>query len=148
MKDKRLQFAKVHVNWTIGDWKKVLWSDESPFQILSMPNRQNDRIWARNSNNIEPIVQMKFPAEIQVWGMMSHRALSELHIILPKQTINGAYYRDNILANRVYSGEINACWYVWFPIHAGLCPCSHCELDTEMVCRTLSSVLEEGWVAG
>ena len=109
MKDKRLQFAKVHVNWTIGDWKKVLWSDESPFQILSMPNRQNDRIWARNSNNIEPIVQMKFPAEIQVWGMMSHRALSELHIIPPKQTINGAYYRDNILANRVYSGEINAC---------------------------------------
>ncbi|KAI6651090.1 hypothetical protein LOD99_5667 [Oopsacas minuta] len=29
---------------------------------------------------------------------MSHRALSGLHIIPPKQTINGAYYRDNILA--------------------------------------------------
>ena len=63
-----------------------------------MPNRQNDRIWARNSNNIKPIGQMKFPAKIQVWDMMSHRALSELHIIPPKQTINGAYYRDNILA--------------------------------------------------
>ncbi|KAI6659838.1 hypothetical protein LOD99_10592 [Oopsacas minuta] len=41
---------------------------------------------------------MKFPTKIQVWGMMSHRALSELHIIPPEQTINGAHYRDNILA--------------------------------------------------
>ncbi|KAI6659503.1 hypothetical protein LOD99_10751 [Oopsacas minuta] len=31
-------------------------------------------------------------------GYDVHRALSELHIIPPKQTINGAYYRDNILA--------------------------------------------------
>ncbi|KAI6658891.1 hypothetical protein LOD99_10918 [Oopsacas minuta] len=29
---------------------------------------------------------------------MSHRALSELHIIPPKQMTNGAHYRDNILA--------------------------------------------------
>ena len=32
-----------------------------------------------------------------VWGMMSHRALSELHIIPQKQSVNAAYYRDNIL---------------------------------------------------
>ena len=29
--------------------------------------------------------------------MISHRALSELHIIPQKQPVNAAYYRDNIL---------------------------------------------------
>ncbi|KAI6655398.1 hypothetical protein LOD99_2233 [Oopsacas minuta] len=32
-----------------------------------------------------------------VWGMMSHRVLSELHIVPQKQTINRAYYRNEIL---------------------------------------------------
>ena len=29
--------------------------------------------------------------------MMSHQAISDLHIVSPKQTINGCYYRDCIL---------------------------------------------------
>ena len=30
--------------------------------------------------------------------MMSHRALAELHVVPPNTTINGEYYRENILA--------------------------------------------------
>ena len=33
-----------------------------------------------------------------VWGMMSFRAISKLHFIPPKQTVNTAYYIDEILA--------------------------------------------------
>ena len=32
-----------------------------------------------------------------LWGMMSHRAFSELHIIPQNQNVNPGYYRDNIL---------------------------------------------------
>ena len=32
MKKKRLEFSKKHINWSIEDWKKVLFSDESTFQ--------------------------------------------------------------------------------------------------------------------
>ena len=28
-----LQFARAHKNWTVEDWKKVLWTDESSFEI-------------------------------------------------------------------------------------------------------------------
>ncbi len=28
---QRLQFAQVHQNWTIEDWKNIAWSDESRF---------------------------------------------------------------------------------------------------------------------
>ncbi|KAI6650120.1 hypothetical protein LOD99_6202 [Oopsacas minuta] len=32
-----------------------------------------------------------------VWRMMSHRTLSELHIVAQKQTVNGTYYRSETL---------------------------------------------------
>ena len=97
MKENRLKFAVSHKEWTLEDWKRVLWSDEAPFQLFSTPNRQNDRVWAQNSNQVEPYIQVKFPGKIHVWGMMSHQAISDLHIVPPKQTINGCYYRDCIL---------------------------------------------------
>lgn len=33
--EKRLNFAKRFKNWTVQDWSKVVWSDESKFQIFS-----------------------------------------------------------------------------------------------------------------
>ena len=44
------------------------------------------------------VFSVKFPAKFQVWGMMSHHALSELHIVPQGQSINAAYYRNEILA--------------------------------------------------
>ena len=41
----------------------MLWSDEAPFQLFSIPNRQNDRVWAQNSNQVEPYIQVKFPGK-------------------------------------------------------------------------------------
>ena len=97
IKENRLLFAHNHKDWTIEDWRKVLWSDESPFELFSTPNRQNDRVWSKNGKDISPVFKVKFPAKVMVWGMMSHRALSELHIIPQKQSVDAAYYRDNIL---------------------------------------------------
>ena len=97
MMQNRLDFALKHKNWTVTDWEKVLWSDESPFQLFAPPNRQNDRVWSRSSADVQPFKCVKFPAKIQVWGMMSHQALSELHIIPQKQNVNGEYYREKIL---------------------------------------------------
>ena len=97
IKENRLIFAQNHQNWSSDDWKQVLWSDESPFELFHSPNRQNDRVWATGSKNIEPIHQVKFPGKVMVWGMMSHRALSDLHIVPQRQSVNGAYYRDEML---------------------------------------------------
>ena len=98
MKENRIKFAQKHKDWTVKEWNKVLWSDESPFELFPTPNIQNDRVWEKNSPSIEPCLKVKFPAKVHVLGMMSHQALSELHIIPQGQTINGEYYRTNILA--------------------------------------------------
>ena len=94
----RLNFAKKHQNWGVEDWKKVLWSDESPFELYATPNRHNDRVWAKTTKDVPRILSVKFPQKIHVWGLMSHQALSELHIIPQGQTVNSLYYRDEILA--------------------------------------------------
>ena len=68
MKENRLIFAQNHQNWSSDDWKQVLWSDESPFEYFHSPNRQNDRVWATGSKNIEPIQQVKIFGESYALG--------------------------------------------------------------------------------
>ena len=60
IRENRLGFALEHKDWIFEVWKKVLWSDESPFELFAKPNRQNDRILARNSDSIKPVIQVKF----------------------------------------------------------------------------------------
>ena len=144
MKERRLKFAESDKNWTVEDWKRVLWSDEAPFQLFDTPNRQNDRVWAQNSDNIEPCVQVNFLGKIHVWGKMSHRAVSDLHIVPPKQTINGYYYRNFILEKtckdaierRSENGTIllrSMLSDMSFHFHAGWCSSTHCEFDSVVV---------------
>ena len=77
----RLKFCKERQNWTVEEWKRVLFSDESPFQLFHHPNRQNERMWADNPGEVPQTASVKFPPKLMVWGMMSYQGLSQLHII-------------------------------------------------------------------
>ena len=39
-KEKRLKFAQEYGEWTIGQWKSVLWTDESKFERFGSHRRQ------------------------------------------------------------------------------------------------------------
>ena len=39
-KKRRLEFARKFQNWTIEDWNRVVWSDESKFQIFGSNYRE------------------------------------------------------------------------------------------------------------
>ena len=93
----RIKFCKKRKDWTEEDWKNVLFSDESTFELFHPPNRQNDRIWAPDAASVPTAPSVKFPAKLMVWGMMSHQALSELHVIPPKTKVDTKYYVENIL---------------------------------------------------
>jgi len=36
---KRLHWASLHQNWTIAQWKQVLWSDEKKFELFNSKRR-------------------------------------------------------------------------------------------------------------
>ena len=82
--------------WTAEEWRRVIYSDECPFELIHVPNRQNDRIWAPDRSNIQPVELVK-PPKIQVWGMISYQAVSDLHMIDPGQTVTADHYVSEIL---------------------------------------------------
>ena len=74
---KRLNFCRERLNWTVDDWKKVIWSDESPYALFAEGNSKNDVIWAKGVEDVEPIEKVKFSPKVMVWGAMtSHACLS------------------------------------------------------------------------
>ena len=65
---KRLQWAKQYQNWTIEQWKNVLWSDESPF-CLRFSGRS--RVWRLHNECYDPLVTqptVKHDKKVNVWG--------------------------------------------------------------------------------
>ncbi|EQL37278.1 hypothetical protein BDFG_01252 [Blastomyces dermatitidis ATCC 26199] len=58
MKKKRLEWCLKHKNWTLEDWKNVIWSDET--SVILLHRRGGYRIWRRADEafSIEGIEQM------------------------------------------------------------------------------------------
>ena len=80
-KRRRLEFAKARRDWTVQDWRRVLFTGESPFELYHPPNRKNDRVWTQHSADVPPTATVTQPLKIMAWGMKSYRGLSDLHIM-------------------------------------------------------------------
>jgi hypothetical protein len=49
---KRLAFARKHVNWKVADWSKVIWSDESSFEIGKKSKQV--KVWREKKDQMNP----------------------------------------------------------------------------------------------
>lgn len=93
----RLKFCQDRRNWTMADWSKVIFSDESPFELDSNPNHQNDRIWAHSPAEVPNHERNKFPGKLMVWGGMTAKGLTKLHVVPNQTSVNAEYYHGVIL---------------------------------------------------
>ncbi len=71
-KYKCLTWAKEKKNWTVAQWSKVLFSDESQFCIYFV--NQGSRVWrkgeeAHSTSCLKSSV--KFPQSVMIWGARS-----------------------------------------------------------------------------
>lgn len=79
-KKKRLKFAQEHVDWTIDQWKSVLWTDESKFELFGSHRRQ----YVRRKVNERFKPQCILPTvkhgggSVMVWGCFSHAGVGQL----------------------------------------------------------------------
>ncbi|GFX04694.1 transposable element Tcb2 transposase [Trichonephila clavipes] len=98
----RLQWCRVHHNWTEQDWACVLFSDESRFNLSSDCRRQ--LIWRESGTAYRP---EKYPGKgpisdmqyIMVWaGIMIGR--TRLHVVA-NGTMTGQRYIDEVLLPHV-----------------------------------------------
>ena len=84
---RRLTCAKEKKNWTIAQWSKVLFSDESRF-CVSFGN-QGPRVWRKGGEAHNPSCfksSVKFPQSVMIWGAMSSAGVGPLCFLKTKVT--------------------------------------------------------------
>lgn len=79
-KEKRLEWAKQHEHWTVEQWKSVLWTDESKFQIFG----SNRRVFVRRRSH-ERVSESCLVSSVKqgggnvlVWGCFAGTVVGDL----------------------------------------------------------------------
>lgn len=85
MKDARLQFARAYENWTLEDWKKVIWSDET--SVVCGFRRGGYKVWRTPKERfliscIRP--RWKGYSEFMFWGCFNYDKRGPCHIWKPE----------------------------------------------------------------
>ncbi len=78
-RQRRLTWAKEKKNWTVAQWSKVLFSDESKF-CISFGN-QGPRVWRKGGEAHSPSClksSVKFAQSVMIWGAMSSAGVGPL----------------------------------------------------------------------
>ncbi len=76
---RRLTWAKEEKNWTVAQWSKVFFSDESKF-CISFGN-QGTRVWRKSGETHSPSClksSVKVPQSVMIWGAMSSAGVGPL----------------------------------------------------------------------
>ncbi len=92
-RQKRLTWAVEKNNWTVAQWSKVLFSDESKF-CISFGN-QGPRVWRKSGEAQNPCClksSVKFPQSVMIWAAMSSAGVGPLCFL--KSTVNAAIYEE------------------------------------------------------
>ncbi len=88
-RQKRLTWAVEKKNWTVDQWSKVLFSDESKFSF------QGPRVWRKSGEAQNPCClksSVKFPQSVMIWAAMSSAGVGPLCFL--KSTVNPAIYQE------------------------------------------------------
>ncbi len=92
-RQKHLTWAKEKKNWTVAQWSKVLFSDESKC-CISFGN-QGPRVWRKSGEAKNPCClksSVKFPQSVMIWAAMSSAGVGPLCFL--KSTVNAAIYQE------------------------------------------------------
>jgi hypothetical protein len=81
----RLAWCLAHADWTLDDWKKVIWTDETA--VILGHRRGTVRIWRSRDQGFEPTCireRWKGYSEFMFWGAFSYNFKGPYHIYQPE----------------------------------------------------------------
>ncbi len=90
---RRLTWTKEKKNWTVAQWSKVLFSDESKL-CISFGN-QGPRVWRKGGKAHSPSClksSVKFPQSVMIWGAMSSAGVGPLCFL--KTNVTAHVYQE------------------------------------------------------
>ncbi len=130
-RQKHLTWAVEKNNWTVAQWSKVLFSDESKFCISF--GYQGPRVWRKSGEAQNPCClksSVKFPQSVMIWAAMSSAGVGPLCFL--KSTVNAAIYQE-ILENFMLPSADKLYGDADFIFPAGLGTCPHCQRYQKLV---------------
>lgn len=90
----RRAFANNHHGWTLQQWRNVIWSDESRFQLFHADGRH--RVWRTPHEAMDPACQVGTVQagglSVMVWGAFSWHGMGPLVVL--DATLTGQRYRQ------------------------------------------------------
>lgn len=85
MKEARLAFYLQYKDWTLEDWKNVIWSDET--SVVFGQRRGGERVWRQAGEIAEPTVirnRWKGYSEFMFWACFSYDKKGPCHVWKPE----------------------------------------------------------------
>ena len=91
MQATRLKWAREHAKWTKTQWEKVIFSDESKFNL----HGSDGKLYVRRRPGAEYrpeclVSTVKHPEDQMIWGCISSKGAGRLHFV--KGTVNADVY--------------------------------------------------------
>ncbi len=140
-----LTWAKEKKIWTVAQWSKVLFSDESKF-CISFGN-QGPRVWRKGEEAHSPSClksSAKFPQSVMIWGAMSSASVDSLCFL--KTNVTAPVYQE-MLEHFMLPSADQLLKKMLISFSAGFGTCSHCQKHQKLVkwpwcwCARLASKL-------
>jgi len=108
---RRLEWCIAHQNWTVEDWRKVIWSDESPF-VLRYSGKK--KVWRRHNeryNQMCTIGTIKHDKKVMVWGAFAANGVGILHRVegIMTKEIYLEIVQNSLIPSRDYLFGDNTC---------------------------------------
>lgn len=97
---RRLQWAMDHKEWTLEQWNKVLWSDETKINLFRSDGLQY--VWRRKGEACAPqcmIPTVKHAQSVMIWGCMAGKGVGRIAVI--QGTVTARKYIDDILGPKM-----------------------------------------------
>jgi len=85
MKKERLQWCLDHEHWTLEDWKKVIWTDET--SVILLHRRGGYRIWRKADEKfVRSCIRERWKgcSEFMFWGSFTYDKKGPCHCWLPE----------------------------------------------------------------
>lgn len=93
MRESRLEFCRQHQQWTVNDWKKVLFSDESTFKQQDCVPKVVRR--PQRSSSLDPrftCKTVKHSPGVMAWGCFGYHGRGALAFLEPGKKMNSENY--------------------------------------------------------
>ena len=90
---KRRDFYNIYKDWTLEQWRTVLWSDEAIFYCSGTSSNRVYR--CPGSDPYDPKfteTTVKYPNKVMVWGCFSYHGVGDLVLLPPNTSVNTACY--------------------------------------------------------